>query len=191
MKQTEKLDILLRCLYKFKHDGQYHSIQTILSEEGIEVNREEAYSLCKRLDSEGMIEMVSTKDDVSAEITSYGIEYCEGDSFTYSGSAIINNNYQITVTNSPGSNIVNQSSNVKINTQINNISELLDKILAAIENDKTIDSKKKLELSELTNEIKNNLKLGQIPKFGLKSFISLIGDISSISDLVFNLRQMI
>ncbi|HPC99155.1 MAG TPA: hypothetical protein P5257_10490 [Bacteroidales bacterium] len=190
MKQTEKLDILLRCLYKFKYDGKYHSIQTILSEEGIEVNREEAYSLCKRLYSEGMIEMVSTKEDVSAEITSYGIEYCEGDSYTYSGSAIINNNYQITVTNSPGANIVNQSSNIKINSQINNISELIDKILQTIENDDSIDLKKKMDINECAAEVKNNLKNGQIPKFGIRNLISLIGDISSVSSLIMTLIKM-
>jgi len=191
MKQTEKLDILLKCLYEFKYDGQYHSIQTVLSKEGIEVNREEAYSLCSRLDSEGLIEMALTKDDVSAEITSYGIDYCEGDSFTYSGSAIINNNYQITIKNSPGANIVNQSSDVTIHTQINNINEVLEKILIAIEKDKTIDNNKKIEITECTKEIKNSLEFGQIPKFGIKSLFGLIGDISSITSLVLTLKQII
>jgi hypothetical protein len=191
MKQTEKLDLILKSLYNFKFDGRYYSIPQILSEIGIDINQFELLSLCKRLESDGLIKLIAGLNDIKGTITTYGVQYCEGDSYTYEGSAIINNNYHISIENSPGANIINQSQNVNINTQINNISELIDKILKTIEKDDSIDLSKKKDINECAAEVKNNLKTGQIPKFGIRNLISLIGDISSVSSLILTLSQMV
>lgn len=191
MKHTEKLDIILKKLYEFRFDGKDYSIQEILSSVGITATREEVYSLTNRLDSEGLVDMTATKDSITAEISSRGIEYCEGDSFTYSGRAIINNNYDIKIENSPGANIINQSNNVTIHTEIQNIKNVLDKIKETLEKDTTVASIKKAKIKDSIDEIENNLKAGKIPKFGIESLVGLAGDISSIGSLILSLIQFI
>lgn len=191
MKQTEKLDIILKELYKFKFDGKYYAINEILSKADCDVTRDEGFALAKRLDNEGLIKMLATKDDVFGSITSYGAEYCEIDSHTYAGSAVITNNYEIKIENSPGASIVSQSKNVTINTQVNDIAGILTKILTIIDKDDSIDLDKREIINECAMEIQNNLNVGKVPNFGLKTFLGLVGDISSVSSLALTLGQMI
>jgi hypothetical protein len=191
MKQTEKLDLILKKLYECKFDGKNHSIQEILKAAGIIVNRDEVYELGKYLDSRGLIEMTSTKESITAEITSDGVEYCEEDSFSLSGHSIVTNNYNIKIANSPGANIVNLSSNVTITNQITEISNILEKFKKTIDEDVTVSEGTKNDIKECLLEIDNNLKAGQVPKFGIRKLIELAGDISSIASFVISLIQLI
>ncbi len=50
MKQSEKLDLILRFLYKKKFDDFYYDLTTILLDYGIEVNSGEGFALGKRLE---------------------------------------------------------------------------------------------------------------------------------------------
>jgi hypothetical protein len=191
MKQTEKLDLILKKLYEHKFDGKDYSIKEILLEMGISATREEIYALTSRLDSEGFVEMTSTKDSITAEITSYGAEYCEGDSFSIQGSAIINNNYELRIENSPGANIITNSSNISIKTNINDVKNILNKIAEAIEKEENLSQERLFEIRELLQEIDNNLNAGKIPKFGIKNLIQIIGDLSSIGSLILSLSSFI
>ncbi len=191
MKQTEKLDVILKRLYEFKFDGNRYDIKEIFAKLGCDVTRDEGFALAKRLDNEGLIKMIATKEAVFGSITSYGAEYCEVDSYTYAGSAVITNNYEIRIENSPGANIINQSKNVTINTQVNDIAGILTKILTIIDKDDSVDLDKKVVINECAKEIQNNLEAGLVPKFGLKNLLGLVGDISSVSSLALALGQMI
>lgn len=191
MKQTEKLDLILKKLYEFGFDGKYHSIVEILSDSGVQATRGEVYALIERLDSEGLVKMTSTKDTIYADITSYGVQYCEDDSFTHRGIALINNNYDIKIENSPGANIVNQSTNVSITNQINEIRNILEKLKQTIDEDMTVSESMKTDIKDCLLEIENNLKAGQVPKFGIRKFIELVGDISSIASFVISLIQLL
>ena len=191
MKQTEKFDLILKKLYEFGFDGKYHSIVEILSDSSVQVTKGEVYALIERLDSEGLVKMISTKDSIDAIITSYGVQYCEDDSFTHRGIALINNNYDIKIENSPGANIVNRSTNVNITNQINEVRNILGKIRQAIDEDIAVSDNTKAEIIECILEIDNNLKAGQVPKFGIRNLIELAGDISSIAGLVITLIQLL
>jgi uncharacterized protein YehS (DUF1456 family) len=163
MTQKEKLDIILKRLYSFKFDGKYYDIKEILVNNSCDVNREEVFALAKRLDKEGLIKMLVSKDNIMGLITSYGAEYSETDSYTYEGRAVITNNYEIKIENSPGSNIVNKSEKVTINTQENNITDILTKILEIIDKEVSVEEDKKREIHECAKEIQNNLIAGQVP----------------------------
>ena len=190
MKQSEKLYLILRELYKYKNDGKYYSIGWICQSLNIPLDSLlELNKLAHRLKDDVFINPLFTHNDCSAELTSYGIEYCEENSYTYSGHSIITNNYSISIVNSPNSNIVNQSSNVTITQNITEASQAVEKIRETVALDKTIDKEKAAEILECLNEIQDNLKNNQKPKFAIKSLIDLAGGISSISSWVTTLGQ--
>lgn len=133
MKQIEKLDLLLKGLYEEGKDD-YFSLGIINNKLKIQIETiEELRRLAKRLENDGLIgNTFFTRNDISARLTSYGIDYCESDSYSYSGSAIINNTYNINVENSSDTTIVSQSENIEIHISKNEIESELNKIIKSI-----------------------------------------------------------
>jgi hypothetical protein len=190
MKQSEKLDLILRELYKYKNDGKYYSIGWICQSLGIPLDSVlELNKLAHRLEDDGYIKTMFSHNDCSAELTTYGIEYCEEDSYSYSGHSIITNNYSISIVNSPNSNIVNQSSNVSISQNISEVNKAIENIRETVGTDTSIDKEKAAEIIECLNEIQESLKNNQKPKFAIKSLINIAGGISSIASWVTTLGQ--
>jgi len=190
MKQSEKLDLILRELYKYKNDGEYYSIDWICKTMNIPVDSFlELNKLAHRLKDDRFITPLFAHNDCSAELTSYGIEYCEENSYTYSGHSIITNNYSISIVNSPNSNIVNQSNNVSISQNTSEAIQAVEKIRESVSIDSTIDKEKAAEILECLNEVQDNLRNNQKPKFAIKSLIDLASGISSISSWVTTLGQ--
>lgn len=190
MKQSEKLDLILKELYKYKNDGKYYSIGWICESQNIPIDSIlELNKLAHRLKDDGYINTMFSHNDCNAELTTYGIEYCEGDSYSYSGNSIITNNYSISIVNSPNSNIVNQSNNVTITQNINEASKAVEKIRETISLDNTIDKQKATEILECLNEIQDSLKNDQKPKFAIKSLLDIASGISSIASWVTVLGQ--
>jgi Effector-associated domain 11 len=93
MKHIEKLDLVLRALYKYRFSGENHSIYEILKEIGDNPSLDEDRLIGQRLENENLIKLTSTKDSVSCKINSYGIEYCERSSHIDASMSIINFNY--------------------------------------------------------------------------------------------------
>lgn len=190
MKQSEKLDLILKALYNWKNDGKYYSISWICETHKIPIDSVlELNKLGHRLKDDGYINTMFTHNDCKAELTTYGIEYCEEDSYSYSGHSIINNNYSISIVNSPNSNIVSQSSNVTITQNFSQASEAVEKIREAVATDNSIDKEQASEILDCLNEIQNNLQNNKKPKFAIKSLIDIAGGISSISSWVTLLGQ--
>lgn len=76
MKLKEKKLNLLKVLYSHRFDGRSYDVLAILKEFG-PTNRDEAYSITKALQDEGLVKMIATKDGTDAEIVSYGVEFIE------------------------------------------------------------------------------------------------------------------
>jgi hypothetical protein len=96
MKQSEKLDLILKELYKHKNNGGYYSLNEIFIELGIPINiaGQELVNLGNRLKNDGYVDVLRFEiNDCIAQITTYGIEYVEEDSYSNSGTSIINNTY--------------------------------------------------------------------------------------------------
>lgn len=158
MKQTEKLDLLLKGLYEEGKDD-YRSLIIIISKFNIQVETiDELRRLAKRLENDGLIgKPIFTRSDISARLTSYGIDYCEGDSYSYSGSAIINNTYNINVENSNDTTIVSQSENIEIHISKNEIESELNKIISSIFSDTNIPQNIRQNLLNQINSLINKL----------------------------------
>lgn len=190
MKQSEKLDLILRELYKYKNDGKYYSIDSICETVNIPIDSAlELNKIAHRLKNDGYINTMFTHNDCNAELTTHGVEYCEENSYSNSGHSIITNNYSISIVNSPNSNIVNQSNNVSIIQNINEANEAVERIKQVITLDKSIDKGKVSEILECLNEIQDSLQNNQKPKFAIKSLIDIASGISSIGSWVTTLGQ--
>ena len=158
MKQVEILDLLLKGLYEEGKDD-YRSLAMIINKNNIPVETiDELRRLAKRLENDGLIgKPIFTRTDISARLTSYGVDYCEGDSYTYSGSAIINNTYNINIENSSDTTIVSQSEHVKINLSQSDIKNELSEIVDLVCLGKGIEENANKILSEKLTNLINKL----------------------------------
>jgi hypothetical protein len=191
MKQSEKLDLILRELYKYKNDSKYYSIGWICENLNIPLDSLlELNKLAHRLKDDRLINTMFRHNDCMAELTTYGIEYCEEDSYLNSGHSIITNEYSISIVNSPNSNIVSQSTDVSITQNIEDINKTINEIKETVEQDPSVDSKILVEILECLNEIEQAVNNGNKPKFALKALLNIAGSISSISGLIMNLSQL-
>jgi hypothetical protein len=190
MKQSKKLDLILRELYKHKNDGRYYPIGWICQTLNIPLDSDlELNKLAHRLKDDGYIKTIFQRGGPSAELTSHGIEYCEEDSYSYPGQSIIKNNYNISIINSPNSNIVSQSSNVTITQSFSQANEAVEKIRETVATDDSIDKEQASEILDCLNEIVENLQNNKKPRFAIKSLIDIAGGVSSISSWVTVLGQ--
>ncbi|GEM_PF-932368 len=190
MKQSEKLDLILRELYKYKNDGKYYSIDSICQTLNIPIDSVlELNKLAHRLKEDGYINVMFRHNDSIAELTTHGIDYCEENSYSYIGHPIMTNNYSISIVNSPNSNIVNQSDNVTITQNIGEVRNAIERIREVVATDMTIDKIKAAEILECLNEIQDGLKNNQKPKFAIKSLLSIASNIASIGSWVTTLGQ--
>lgn len=193
MKQHEKLDLILKALYHYKHDGKFYSLISLCNTNDIPiVNEAELKMLAHRLKEDGYINASFTKGDTRVSLTTHGIDYCENNSYTYNGKSLINNNYNLTISNSPNANIVSGSTNVSI--QITNYSEIKNKIneiKEAIQNSKELTQDNRQDLVECLDEVETNINAGKKPKFSFKTLLELGSNFSSISSLLVDLGQLL
>jgi len=152
VKQSEKLDLILKGLYELKHDGKYYSLTWLLQNDGIETNFDELFSLGKKLEADGLIKFNGRHDDVMACITAVGIEYVEEDSYSFKGKSITTNNYNITI---QGHGNVVGLGNIENNIIANTIKftdvdlkEAFEKLTAIIKNSIEVSEEQKEEYLE-------------------------------------------
>ena len=193
MKQSEKLDLILKTLYNYRQDGRYFSIEEICKSQNIPVEPKiELRMIVKRLEQDGYIRAIYTNSDISAVLTSHGIEYCEEDSYANKGHSIITNNYNLTITNSPNANIVSSSDNVTI--LINNYSNIKNKISEirdTIKRDTTISQNRIQDIIDCIDEVETAIDSGKKPKFSFSSLVELTSNIAGIGSLVIELGELI
>lgn len=96
MKQSEKLDLILRELYKTKNDGTPYSISDIFRNLNIPLDSTfELLSIAELLKDDGFIKSFTMLTDCDALLTSRGIKYCEENSYSNPGHSILTNNYSV------------------------------------------------------------------------------------------------
>lgn len=155
MKQSEKLDLLLKGLYELKNKGKYYSLEYISQQQNIPIDSfMELHGLAHRLKDDNLINTIFSHNDISAELNTYGIEYCEEDSYSYKGNAIILNTYNIKIENSSDTTIVSQSENVKIETKNEEIKSELVEVINIIKFDNNITpDKQQILIDKINNSI--------------------------------------
>jgi len=189
MKQSEKLDVILRYLYERRNVRGEFSIAEILKESNIEADDNEIGRLANQLKTDKLIELnVLSQKLKKAKITSKGITYCEEDSHAKKGESIVNN---YNIVNSPQANLVVHSSQVTINQQqYEKASQIINEIKTAISKDESVEIALRTEILECLAEIEAGVASKKAPKFAMKSLLGMGSDIASISGLLINLGQL-
>jgi hypothetical protein len=191
MRQSEKLDAILNYLYERRDDDKQYSITDILSSVGIEFTVPEIARLAEHLEKDKYV----TLNDLSSKlkkikITSKGISYAEGDSYTKKGSSIVNNHYNIV--NSPQANIIVNSSQVAITqNQYEKATEIVKQIREVMDSDSSISEHIRYEVIECLAEIETSLESKRKPKFAIKALLEIASNVSSISSLALSLAQIL
>jgi hypothetical protein len=190
MKQSEKQDIILRYLYERKDDNKEYSIAEILESSGVDTNVTEIARLAEHLERDKYIKLNDLSSKLKkAKITSKGITYAEGDSYSHKGNNIINH---YNVVNSPQANIVVNSHQIAITqTQGEQAVEIIKQIRETIAKDESVAVALRTEILECLTEIESSLENKKTPKFAMKSLLGMGSDIASISGFVLNLVQLL
>jgi NAD+--asparagine ADP-ribosyltransferase len=184
MLHKEKLDIVLRGLYKYKFDGKYYSIIKIIEEQELAYGSNEPRHLAKRIYDDGYAKMISTKDKTSVCITSRGVEYCERDSYSFPGNSIVNI-YNIHSTNT-NFNTGSGVQNVISQSQSEIIKEIKEELNFLKEVDKTLIKEISECLDEIEEKISSNRK---VSPFLFKGLLSVTADFATLFPLVQKLHD--
>lgn len=96
MKQSEKLDLVLRELYKTKNDRIPYSISRIFHNLNIPLDStSEPLTIAEHLEQDGFIKAFTMLVDCDALLTSRGILFCQENSYSSPGHSILTNNYSV------------------------------------------------------------------------------------------------
>jgi len=189
MKQSEKLDIILRYLYERRDNRQEYNIAQILSESKVDTNPTEVSRLAGQLRDAKLIFLNDLSHTLKkARITAKGITYCEESSYSHKGQSVVNN---YNIINSSNANIVVNSSQVDITqTTQDKAKKIINKIRDAVGNDESVKLDVRKEILECLTEIEAGVENNKAPKFAIKSLLGIGSDIASISSLLVSLAQL-
>ncbi len=190
MKQSEKLDLILKFLYEKKFDGFYYDLPSILLDHGIAVNFDEGFALGKRLEKDRFVKALGTRSGMSVCLTTNGVDHIENDSYTYRGHSIITNHYNISVNDSTNTSIVQDSPNTTISQSANQVDDIISKILNELKRGEVNESQLN-DINECLKEIRNAIKNNSTPKFAFRSLLTMTSEFSSISSLILSLGQIV
>ncbi|WP_426059316.1 hypothetical protein [Hymenobacter sp. B1770] len=193
MKQSEKLDLILQTLYELRVTGQPQFLKTICENSGVPlVSRDELYILAKRLENDNLVECHYIGAGVMAILNSYGIEYCEEDSYSYKGTPLIMNTYNLTISNSPQANIVSASTGVSVQNNFQGeLKHKINEFRKLVAEDVNVDETQKQEINECLEEVESALNAGRKPKFSFKQLSELASNVAGVSSLLLQIGQMI
>jgi hypothetical protein len=180
MKQSEKLDLILRGIYERRKD-RFIEVHKILPVIGVEAEAEELIRLLGRLHEDGMVRVISSYDVV--EITTHGIDYCEEDSYTYRGQPLISNNYNIAIN---GSSVVQNSQNVT-NTINADVKGIISELRTAIESIRAVEPIKSADITDCLNEVESVVNDGKSPKYSFPSLLSIASDLATVAPALYPL----
>lgn len=195
MKQTEKLDLILKTLYNSRTFEEYSDLNETIDKSGITTTGEiENDTLISRLIKDKLVEGDLFEEGGGfIKITSRGIDYVEEDSYSLKGSPITNNNYYNTnISNSSGVSIVNSSNNVHVNiSNIGDIREKIENLVKAIQVSSVISQNQKSEMIECVDEIKTSLGQDKKPKFAFEALLAMANNFAGISSLAIEIGELI
>ncbi|WP_375437412.1 hypothetical protein [uncultured Hymenobacter sp.] len=193
MKHAEKLDAILRELYDRGSDKKDQMLNQICEAKNIPLkSRDELYAIADRLEKDGYVVCQRISAGIYATLTSHGIEYCEEDSYAYKGHAIVTNQYNLSITNSPNANIVSASTSTNIQiTSHGEIKNKISELKKRISTNNDITNNQKADILECIEEVENAVDSGRKPKFALKQLIEQASNVAGVGSLLLDLGQLI
>jgi len=190
MTHKEKLDKVLYLLYPYRFNNSLLALRELMSKEEIHFGKNEPLIISQRLKEDGFIKSTETLGgEVYVKLTSYGIEYCEEESYSLPNKSVIN---LFNISNSPSSTVIVGDGNSIEYTNTdkiqNSISELKVRIVESEELTEVIVK----EIGECLDEIDDKVKRKQrIPKMLVKGLLSTSADMITIHPYVQKLVDLI
>ncbi len=197
--QKEKLDLILKQLYKKYKQGEdrYFDVKGLMVESKIYTNDTEVKNLVGRLIDDKLVEAENGGRTYGfaawslVKISTFGIDYCEENSYAKPGVSLISNNYYISGT---GSNIIQHSNRFTINQQFgetNKILELIEELKKKANEEEMLDSLRE-DIKECADEIAAKVTAQQkVPKFLLSSLISSAANNATIGGFAIPIGQLL
>lgn len=189
MKQKEKLDLILKRLYQNRHTkNSYLSIYAILQELCIYESDEEARTLATRLKDDHMVDAISTRGGVELKITSYGIDYCEEDSYSHAGIPAVALNYTIHGNAVFGDNNSNISQRISYGQESQ---ELLRKIAEGIDSSAELSESQKTQALECVGDIEEKLQAQKkVSAYQWSNLLNCTANIAQVTSFALQLAGM-
>lgn len=186
MKETEKLDIILRGLYELRSTDLYVSPSYFLPD----LTREDEIRLGNWLRENNYVKMMMTQDLFELHIITEGVMYCEGDSMSHPGSPITLITYVQTI-NSPGSTIQVGIQGQVLYPNITEIQSQIDGIRKEIEGLYGINTNMVSEIGHCLDEIAVKVEDRKpVPGF-IWDWLGRIDTITSLADKIASLHSLI
>jgi len=87
---ASKLDLVLKELYSYQEDNEFHSLIEIILRAQISLNTyDQLENIARKLHRAGFSELKDLEGDFKARITYKGVIFCEENSYAYPGYPII------------------------------------------------------------------------------------------------------
>lgn len=186
MKETEKLDIILRGLYEYRGKGCWMTPRDFIPD----LTFEDQYRIARWLDDHGYVISAMTQDSCMLKISTDGMMYCEGDSMSHPGSPITLITYVQTI-NSPGSTIQVGIQGQVLYPNITEIQSQIDAIRKEIEGLYGINTNMVSEIGHCLDEIAVKVEDRKpVPGF-IWDWLGRIDTITSLADKVASLHSLI
>lgn len=192
MKQSEKLDYILKTLYKVRHQEGFSRLKEIIRASNISTSStDEIDTLTDRLIADKFIDAHLFEDgDGLIKLTSQGIDYVEGDSYTSKGVPINHVFYNTTISNSTGISVVNDSHDVNVNISNNSkLNNKLDELISAINSNTEASKIQQIEMIECIYEIKSSISQDRTSKYAFQSLLNIASNFAGIGSLVLEIGK--
>jgi hypothetical protein len=172
-----------------KYDGKHYNVYTILTEQGIETNRDEVFALGKQLVEKGLVTRLENKSSMDIYINGKGVSFVDKDSYSDPGISLANNS-GISISGSTNTNIIQNSSNVSISQSADAVNKIIEKILEQLQNE-TVEAERLQDIKDCLVEIRESVAHNIKPKFAFRESIKMTSNFSSIGSFVLFLGQTI
>ncbi|KKX47493.1 hypothetical protein L950_0226210 [Sphingobacterium sp. IITKGP-BTPF85] len=192
MKQSEKLDLILKTLYKVRHQESFSRLNEIVRASNISTSSaNEIDTLTDRLIADKFIDAHLFEDgDGLIKLTSLGIDYVEGDSYTSKGVPISHVFYNTNISNSTGISVVTDSQDVNVNITSNSeVNNKLDELIRAINSNTEVSKNQQIEMIQCIDEIKSSISQDRTSKYAFQSLLNIASNFAGIGSLVLEIGK--
>lgn len=194
MKQSEKLDLVLKWLYARRHERHNTLLKRIMEELNIYESREDEDRIATRLHSDGLARAERMAAGTLLTITSEGVEYCEESSYSKPGFSLTT--FNIGTVHS--SNFLNNTGSISGSTinqslkQDNAVGEIISKIKQALPTEASLSSTEKEEILNRLDEIEEKLSAQkQVRKHNITDLLSVAANSAQVMGFVIQLGQVL
>ncbi|MEN5434218.1 MULTISPECIES: hypothetical protein [Sphingobacterium] len=175
-----------------RHQESFSRLNEIVRASNISTSSaNEIDTLTDRLIADKFIDAHLFEDgDGLIKLTSLGIDYVEGDSYTSKGVPISHVFYNTNISNSTGISVVTDSQDVNVNITSNSeVNNKLDELIRAINSNTEVSKNQQIEMIQCIDEIKSSISQDRTSKYAFQSLLNIASNFAGIGSLVLEIGK--